>query len=136
MPVEYINVIIKRQFWCVCAITENCAGCVWLKCSSGSKNSSVSYRPYFFFPHSWYFTLVHWLDFQVSHLIIVLFNSTFLLLNYSLPLSDHSDTSLDIWPMDLFCKSLIPLRITSQGPTHNSFISTHVSLAYHNDICS
>lgn len=37
MPVEYINVIIKRQFWCVCAITENCAGCVWLKCSSGSK---------------------------------------------------------------------------------------------------
>lgn len=35
--VEYISIIIKRQFWCVSKIIEKCVGCVWLKCSADSK---------------------------------------------------------------------------------------------------
>lgn len=62
--VEYINVIIKIQFWCVKKITENCAGGVWLKCSADSnliqKKKIISItQSICFLPHSWYFTLVN-----------------------------------------------------------------------------
>lgn len=80
------------QFCCVSEIIEKCVGCVWLKCSADSK----LVQKFIHISQSIFFLLMN-----------ILCNSAFLLLNYSLLLSDPSDTYLDMCSLNL-SESLAP----------------------------